>query len=367
VPSVRRYICDAVTERNDITSQSLRDQWHRLVLCPLSKLDGNSCHSSYVLIVDALDECDDDNNIRIILQLLAEARSLQRVRLRVFLTRRPEIPIRCGFNQIPGEEREDFVLHSISPSILDHDISIFLEYNLRLIGQDDAQEPDWPGLEALRCLVETTSGLFIWAATACRFIREGLSAEERLRMLLEGGNPPSTPQEHLNRIYITVLRSSIQTSYIEQERLRLYSILRELLGSIVVLFSPLSVVSLSRLLHTTKQQSPIGLTFTQYNTSEQHLPTSLSFSSYQTPAHDPIPETTAHPTRLPSIRPLSSFPFPDSHCPRPSDTSQQLPYQRSDPSHPAPRSHVGTEYLPSTGCSRSRRSVGRACARRPYL
>jgi hypothetical protein len=252
VPPLHKHICAAVNEHT--ASQTLRDQWHQLVIRPLSKLDGSDCHSSYILVVDALDECDDDNNIRIILQLLAEARSLQRVRLRVLLTSRPDIAIRYGFSQIPDMERQEFVLHSISPSIIDHDISIFLEYNLRLIGQEDSQEPGWPGSEAIRRLVETASGLFIWAATACRFIREGLSAEERLRMLLEGGKAPSTPEEHLNEIYVTVLRNSIKTSYIEQESQRLYSMLRELLGSIVVLFSPLSVISLSMLLHTTKQQ-----------------------------------------------------------------------------------------------------------------
>jgi hypothetical protein len=254
VPTLRRYICDAVTERGDITNQSFRDQWHQLVLRPLSKLDGNGCHSSYVLIVDALDECDDDNNIRIILQLLAEARSLQRVRLRIFLTSRPDIPIRYGINKIPDAERWDFVLHNISPSIVDHDISIFLEHNLRTIGLDDALEPGWPGLEAIRRLVETAGGLFIWAATACRFIREGLFVEERLRMLLERGKGPATPEEHLDGIYLTVLRNSVQPGYTEQERQWLYGMLRKVLGSLIVLFSPLSVESLSKLLHTTKQQ-----------------------------------------------------------------------------------------------------------------
>jgi hypothetical protein len=253
VPPLYWHICAAVTEHSDIANLSLRDQWHQLVLRPLSKLDGNSYNSSYILIVDALDECSNDNDIRIILQLLAEAQPLRTVQLRVFLTSRPVIPIRHRFNQIPDKEREDFVLHSISPSIVDHDIFIFLEHNLRLIGQEDAQEPSWPGLEAIRHLVQTASGLFIWAATACRFIREGLSAMERLYILLEGGNASSTPEEHLSMIYITVLRNSVQSSYIEKERRMLYRMLREFLGSIVVLFSPLSIASLSRLLRTTKQ------------------------------------------------------------------------------------------------------------------
>ncbi|KAH9203039.1 hypothetical protein DL95DRAFT_399713, partial [Leptodontidium sp. 2 PMI_412] len=46
---------------------------------------------SYLLVIDALDECEDGKDVGIILQLLAEARSLQ---LRVFLTSRPEILMR---------------------------------------------------------------------------------------------------------------------------------------------------------------------------------------------------------------------------------------------------------------------------------
>jgi len=104
-PALRQHICDAIMTNTDISSQTLHDQWKQLVLGPLSKLDSSYGYFSYVLVVDALDECDDPNNIRIILQLLAEARLLQKVRLRVFLTSRPEIPVRHGFTQIPDAER----------------------------------------------------------------------------------------------------------------------------------------------------------------------------------------------------------------------------------------------------------------------
>ncbi|PMD60663.1 uncharacterized protein K444DRAFT_496797, partial [Hyaloscypha bicolor E] len=108
----------------------LRNQWHQLVLCPLSRLDSISSPSSYVLIVDALDKCDGEGDIRIILQLLTEARMLKTVRLRVFLTSRPEIPIRQGMYRIPQSEHQDFVLQNIPSTIINYDISIFLEHNL---------------------------------------------------------------------------------------------------------------------------------------------------------------------------------------------------------------------------------------------
>jgi len=254
IPTICQFIYNAIMECNDIASRSLRDQWHKLVLCPLSKLSGNGCLSSYVLIIDALDECDDDNSIRTILHLLAEVRSLGSVRLRVFLTSRPEIPIRHGFCQIPDAEHQDFVLHNISPLIVDHDITIFLEYNLKLIRQERSLDAAWPGEGAIRSLVQMASGLFIWAATVCRFIREGKRfAVKRLSIILKSSSSVATaPEQHLNEIYITVLRHSISLVYTDDEREESYSMLRRILGSIVILFSPLSALSLTRLLRITK-------------------------------------------------------------------------------------------------------------------
>jgi hypothetical protein len=73
IPSICQYTCGTITEHHNIANQSLRDQWHLLVLRPLITLNGNSCQSFYVIIIDAFDKCDDDKDIRIIPQLLAEA------------------------------------------------------------------------------------------------------------------------------------------------------------------------------------------------------------------------------------------------------------------------------------------------------
>jgi hypothetical protein len=252
VPALHQHICDAVVDRSDIASQSLRDQWHHLVLGPLSKLepDDHNYQSSYVLVVDALDECEEENNVRIIPQLLAEARSLENVRLRIFLTSRSEIPIRHGFCHIPDAEHQDFVLHNISPPIIDHDIRVFLEHDMSLIRQELSLGPGWPSEEAIRCLVQRASGLFIWAATACRFIRQGRHfAAKRLETIVtNSGGSVTAPEKHLNQIYITVLKQSVSEEYTNEEKEELYYMLRQILGSIVLLFSPLSINSLSRLL-----------------------------------------------------------------------------------------------------------------------
>jgi len=252
---LRHYIYDAIRECNDIASRSLREQWHQLILRPLLKLDGTGCKTLYILVVDALDECDDENDIRTIVHLLTEARSLKRVRLRTFLTSRPEIPIRHGFGQIADEEHQDFVLHRISPSIVDHDINIFLEYNLGAIRQGRSLKDSWPGKEVIRQLVQAACGLFIWAATACHFIREGKRfAAKRLDTILKGsGGTVTKPEEHLDKIYTTVLGHSVSSAYTDEEKEESYYMLRQILGSIVILFSPLSTQSLHKLLNLAKE------------------------------------------------------------------------------------------------------------------
>jgi hypothetical protein len=253
-PSIKRSICEAIEEHSNIASQSLRDQWHQLVLRPLSKLNSSSYQRPLVLVVDALDECKGENDIQMIVLLLAEARSLRNVRLRVFMTSRPEIPIRQGFTQIPEAEHQDFILHNISPTIIDHDISIFLEHNLRIIGQERALAAGWPGEQNIRRLVQNACGLFIWAATACRFIRQGRKfAPKRLSIILQGHNSVTAPEKQLNEIYVTILKNAVCDDYDEPETEEVYKMLKVILGSIVVLFSPLSADSLRNLLHLPKE------------------------------------------------------------------------------------------------------------------
>jgi hypothetical protein len=153
-------------------------------------------------------------------------------------------------------EHQDFVLHSVPPTIVNHDISLFLEYNLRIIRQEWTFGVDWPGEVVLRQLVLHACGLFIWAATACRFIHEGKRfARERLDTILKVSiSAVTAPEKHLNEIYLAVLKHSISLDYSEKEKEKAYDMLKHTLGSIVVLLSPLSTSSLSRLLHLLREE-----------------------------------------------------------------------------------------------------------------
>jgi len=131
------------------------------------------------------------------------------------------------------------------------DIFTFLKQKLTSLRRKWSLAEVWPGEQTIMLLVRKAAGLFIWAATACRFIEEGgeLFGPDRLSDILEGDSSSTEPEDELNKIYIKVLENSISPRWREQEKERVYKILKESLGAIISLFSPLPASSLARLLH----------------------------------------------------------------------------------------------------------------------
>jgi hypothetical protein len=239
--ALKQYICTAVDEHNDIASRRQRDQWEHLILQPLSRLMSNSCQSPLILVIDALDECDGENDVKGILQLFAEAKSLKPIRLRIFITSRPETPIRLGFRDMPGILHQDLVLNNVPQEIIDHDITIYFRHELRDIGLN---------AQVITCLTEKACGLFIWAATACRFIKNGnLVATKRLSLILEGGKSGRNTEKELDQIYAKILSDSIRGDYNEDEKKEVIELFRKIIGAIVILFNPLFAAALSELLN----------------------------------------------------------------------------------------------------------------------
>jgi hypothetical protein len=113
----------------------LKEQFDKLTFQPISDI-GPTSSASLILVIDALDECDREGDIRTILSLLANTRGLSSIRVQVFLTSRPELPIHLGFAQIGADTHRDVVLHDIPSSTIHHDISIYLESEFERI-QDE--------------------------------------------------------------------------------------------------------------------------------------------------------------------------------------------------------------------------------------
>ncbi|KAI9708147.1 MAG: hypothetical protein M1828_003096 [Chrysothrix sp. TS-e1954] len=94
IPSLQQSVAIAVSQNRSIANKSLQEQFEELLLKPLAASQSSITRSSkLVVVIDALDECDDrtDEIRRVrLLRQLEEVRD--RIGIRVLLTSRPELP-----------------------------------------------------------------------------------------------------------------------------------------------------------------------------------------------------------------------------------------------------------------------------------
>ncbi|QGI99151.1 hypothetical protein CEK26_012220 [Fusarium fujikuroi] len=221
----------------------------------MSKLIPTLARQIATHIPDALDECEDSFQIRRIISLFSELECPDSLKLRVFITSRPELPIQFGFLDINGLY-ESLELHSISQDIMEHDISIFLYHELGIIRQnfnyvvrsDQRLAEKWPGTVKIRQLVSITQPLFIAAATVCRFLNDATlgSPDELLVRILEYNS--RTHMSRLNDIYYSILASQV-VNRPRREREDILESFQSIVGAIVTLATPLTVNALSLLLN----------------------------------------------------------------------------------------------------------------------
>ncbi|KAF3309169.1 hypothetical protein TWF173_011399 [Orbilia oligospora] len=254
---LKNYICEAVEAGRSIASQNLRTQWKQLVLLPVSKLNQNTSRP-FLFVVDALDECNGDDDIALLLHLLTGMEGI-----RVFITSRPETPIRLGFRNMKEIYHRDLALHEISRSIVDQDISTFFRVRFgKIIENSELLPLDWPGEDKITTLVRNAGGLFIYAATICRFIGtqsnqwppQGLLEVFLPRDQNESGSklghsiPSASPTKELDAIYSQILYHSLKGTQEDEDKKTLAARFRQVVGTIVILSEPLSAAALAGLL-----------------------------------------------------------------------------------------------------------------------
>ncbi|SMQ53070.1 unnamed protein product [Zymoseptoria tritici ST99CH_3D7] len=255
IGSTKRHICDAIKEHKDITRQSFRDQWEKLIVNPLKQSNTearSSRPSTITLVLDALDECDHERDVAAILNVFASSKMAVDIGLRILITARPSTTtIRGGIRNIPESNRRGFKLQDVSPKVINRDLTLFFKTTLSNIGYERGFAVDWPSERSICRLVEISSGLFVWASTACRYIgRRRHFVESRMDEFIREHGTIGEPQEHLNQLYTTVLEEAAReyAAYSFKERAEVYKTLGKILGVIAVLFSPLSIDSLASLL-----------------------------------------------------------------------------------------------------------------------
>ncbi|CAF3524398.1 unnamed protein product [Fusarium graminearum] len=254
MPEVAFFVKEELDANPAIVGKSVEEQFQKLIQEPLSEAAASAkVLSPVVIVIDALDECDQEADIRLLINILSRAKT-SLPHLRVFLTSRPVLSIRLGFSEAQGSY-QDLVLHEIPAQIVEHDIVVFLDDEFRKIRHDfnmtvsDERKlpPDWPGSSTVQSLAQISVPLFIYAATVCRFIgdRRRNSPPIQLHKTLDYESKGHVSQ--LDRIYGPILCSLI-TDVSENDEEQIIKDFKIIVGSIVSLASPLSTTALSHLI-----------------------------------------------------------------------------------------------------------------------
>jgi hypothetical protein len=244
-PMFRSQILQVIKRDPSVARNSLISQLKDLIVDPLSSTD-----ISCVIVVDALDECVDDQPASAILSVLGRfVKQLPSVKF--FITGRPEPRIRTGF-RLPLLEpfTQIFLLHEVALSSVDEDIRLYLQEKLTAVAKrrSDFDLPNpWPCLEDLTALTKKSSGLFIFASTLARFIEsEHHEPNERLQLIV---TPPESTV-HEGRAGVDPLYAQVLIhAFSDVKETVVFANLRRVLGAVILAFNPLSRAQVAKILN----------------------------------------------------------------------------------------------------------------------
>ena len=242
-------IGDALERKPNTSSKQLQDQLRDLIIQPLQSCEQAS-NSTILIVVDALDECDEQDAMRLLSLFLEEIHKVPN--LKIFFTTRPELHIRKIL--LNNKFHQLYQLHDIENSIVESDVRRYLLHELSpqavRAALPELDPPPWtPSPPELNSLVNAAGKLFIIASTAIKFLLDDRRCDPKAQMrdLMQAitvGTTGATPLNTLDGVYTQILSVAIPPNSSTEILSRFHSVI----GTIVLLQDPLPLRHLAILL-----------------------------------------------------------------------------------------------------------------------
>ena len=230
----------------DVAQESLCSQMEKLIVGPLK-----AAHIPTLIIIDALDECKDEEPASAILSILSRYTN-EIPSVKFFITGRPEPRIRSGFRlKALLPITEVLKLHEVKPETVNNDIKLFFQTHLTELAKERSDcklVKNWPSSSDIGILCKKAAGFFIYASTVVKFVKsKNRIPTQQLKLITS--LPQSTSHEGrsgIDILYTQVLGQAIDD--VEMDDDEFHSHFRTVVGAVVLVFNPLSVEVLSDLL-----------------------------------------------------------------------------------------------------------------------
>ena len=256
-PSFRKELLQVLKARRDVGRGSLCSQMEMLLVGPLK-----AAKISTLIIIDALDECKDEEPSSAILSVLS--RYMDRIpHVKFFITGRPEPRIRSGFRlKSLRPITEVFKLHDVARSSVDHDIKLYLRTQLTDIATSRSDcdfTEDWPNPSDIDILCAKAAGLFIYASTVVKFVasRPRTPAQQLELIVSRPQNTSYEGRAGVDLLYTQILEQAAADVGSVQDDGEIYSHFKTVVGAVLLAYNPLSAKALSGILRLTNIRSTL--------------------------------------------------------------------------------------------------------------
>jgi hypothetical protein len=246
-PKFRSVFVPLIQSDPEIAYVSLYNQMKKLIVQPL-----NESTISTVIVIDALDECEDEESASAILSVLGRLVS-EIPRVKFFLTGRPEPRISEGFRlPLLAKTTDVFVLHKVEPDQVDSDIRLFFKSSFSELADRRRGLDNWPTKEQLDRLCKRAAGLFVYAATTVKFIDNNKwGPRTQMDLLLQSQRIGDHEGKTLDLLYTSILREAFGDDKPECDAKT-----RSILGAVVLAINPLSPSAIAMLLGFNTEDVP---------------------------------------------------------------------------------------------------------------
>ena len=205
---------------------------------------------STVIVIDALDECKDEEPASAILSVIGRFVS-ELPTVKFFLTGRPESRIREGFRlPLLAKVTDISTLHDVEPSLVNNDIRLFFKQSFLEVARRRSGLDGWPTNEQLDLLCERAGGLFVYAMATVKFI-DHKNNDPKGQLDILSRSPQGTSREGktkfranttLDLLYMSILQEAFGEDD-QEDDFKVHSIL----GAVVLAANPLSPVTIATL------------------------------------------------------------------------------------------------------------------------
>jgi hypothetical protein len=209
-PAVLESLPELLKHHPDVGNKTITRQFNDWLVPVLASASEERSNRPMVILIDALDECSDQEDVQIFLSKIAQLPLTLPVKF--FVTSRPEQTLRKEFNRSVFSSLERFNLHDIEADIVRDDIRVYIKQRLNDIsdGRSELQGSHdmWPPEVEVSTLVQQAGKLFIYAATACEYIDK--RGDIRHRLTTVANTPAEAGMNQLDGLYKHILATAYE-------------------------------------------------------------------------------------------------------------------------------------------------------------